>query len=204
MSWYYSYYAGFKNKNNMLYPLGMVDYKRQMHPIISKSRSFASDLHEEFWRIDNEGITLSDEFIKAIRSEFDYMEDEEFDTTYVSYLPLKDLHYKRIEKRGYFLIEDINRYLKDGYIEDGFYDYLTPEVYAMKMENELKFGPPQPTKDCEGYEYTPRSAREYSYFVYIDPNSVEYETNQLLDAMEIYEFTKIPEDAEKVFVLIEG
>ena len=204
MSWYYSYYLAYR-QNNIIYPLGMFDYKGHIRPVFSKSRSFASDLYEDFWRIDNEGIKLSEEFVKAIRSEYCMGGNDDFDTTFVSYLPANKLHYyKQIEKRGYFLIDDINRYLEDEYAEDCFYDYLSPEVYAMKMESELKFGPPQPSKDDEGYEYTPHSVRDYAYFVYIDHNSIEYETNQLLDALDIYEFTEIPDGAEAVFVLIEG
>ena len=203
MSWYYSYYVCYKDKDNILYPLGMFDYTGHMRPVFSKSRSFASDLYERFIRIKSADM-ISDELMRAWRMDY-YEEVTKKDLLpYVSYLPLKELRYGNIEKRGYFLIEDIQAYLKDDYSEDIFYDYLTPELYAIKMESEQKYGPPPPTTDCGGYEYTPHSVRDYAYFVYIDYNSEEYETKQLLDAMEIYEFVDIPDEAERVIVLSQG
>ena len=181
----------------------MFDYTGRLHSVFSKSRSFASELHERFIPIKSADM-ISDELMRVWKSEYyDGTRKEEL-VPYISYLPIDELRYGKVEKRGYFLIEDIEIYLKDEYSEDIFYDYLTPELYAIKMESEQKFGPPPPTTDCEGYVYTPHSVRDYAYFVYIDYNSEQYETNQLLDAMDIYKFVDIPEGAERVIVLSQG
>lgn len=205
ISWYYTYYIGYKDKNDVLYPLGMFDYTGYMHPVFSKSRSFASDLHEIFIPIKS-GDMISDELMKAWRREYYDSTTKDDLVHYVSYCPVSQLKYRDITKRGYYLIEDIERYLKDEYgdLDEIFYDYLSPELYAIKMESEQKFGPPPPTTDCEGYEYTPHSVRDYAYFVYIDHNSVEYETNQLLDAVDVYDYVEIPEGAERVIILSQG
>ena len=101
------------------------------------------------------------------------------------------------------MIEDIKSYEdEDGYF-DGFYDWLTPEIYAKKLENELKFGAPKPVKDEFGEEYTPHSMREYSFFRWADYESPEYESSVIRQAfgiMRSYYSTEM--DDEEIFILL--
>ena len=179
MSWYYTYYIGGLTKDGKIIPLGMYDREGKIHPAIEKSRSFASDLHEQFSPITKDMI--SEEFEKEFSYE-DYTGKKVLDLTYLSYLPLKDLGSTDYIRKGYFLIEDVRQYEEDGETWDLFYDWLTPQVYAVKLENELKFGPPQKEYDVEGEDCTPHSVRDYMYYAYPNYDSREYEASRIIDA----------------------
>lgn len=200
MSWYYSYSIGYRDKNGILFPIGPFNHKGKLRPILEKSRSFTSHIYERFYPVKPEAI--SDELMKAWYS--DLFEDTVKEELYVSYLPISELSDKPVERRGYFLTEDIESYLKGGDTWEIFYDYLEPEIYAMRVESELKFGPPKPKKDMDGGDITPHSVSEYSYFSFIDYNSEEYDEYRLKLGVEMFEFEKIPEDAEMVIILHQG
>ena len=182
MSWYYSYYIGGLTKDGKIIPLGMYDREGKIHPAVEKSRSFASDLHEEFCAITQEMV--SEEFEKEFSYE-DYTDSKKLDLTYLSYLPLKELGSADYIRKGYFLIEDVKQYEADEDTWDLFYDHLTPQVYAAKLENELKFGPPQKQYDAEGEEYTPHSVRDYMYYAFPDYQSKEYEVYRIKEAADM-------------------
>ncbi len=179
MSWYYTYYIGGLTKDGKIIPLGMYDREGKIHPAIEKSRSFASDLHEQFSPITKDMV--SEEFEKEFSYE-DYTGKKKLDLTYMSYLPINELGPTDYIRKGYFLIEDVRQYEEDGETWDLFYDYLTPQVYAAKLENELKFGPPQKEYDAAGEEYTPHSVRDYMYYAYPNYDSREYEASRIIDA----------------------
>jgi len=175
MSWYYTYYVGFV-RDGKIYPLGPYDAEGKLCPVISRSRSFASDLHYQFYDISEEMVSkeFKNEFLRNAEDD----EEEELKyLAYLSYLPINDLPKGDYIKRGYFLVEDVERYEEDS--ED--FPYMTPPispvVYAKKMENELKFGP----KDDYGDEYCEPNASDYTYYAYPDYGSKEYEAKKIRD-----------------------
>ncbi len=98
MSWYYDYYICRKSKDDgKIYPFGPFDYNGKFFPALSRSRSFASDLHEYFRDIStsNERKQISEELIKKIHeglSETDYEEFYEGSDHYFwSYLSYEEL-----------------------------------------------------------------------------------------------------------------
>ena len=199
MSWYVHYYLGYKTKEDKIYPLGPYDCFGHLYNIFYRSRSFTSDLHEDFFKINEQQST--DELKKSFSYE-NY--DGEIIFADVEYLPLNKLPSGSYVKSGYFLIEDIQNYLKDEDPWDLFYDCLDPTTYALKMESELKFGKPTPKKDCEGNEITEHSCADYAYFAYPDYFSKEYESALIRNAAEMYEFIDLPDEAEIVVLKREG
>lgn len=179
MSWYYSYYIGGMTKEGKIIPLGMYDRDGKIHPAIEKSRSFASDLHEEFNPITKDMV--SEEFEKEFSYE-DYTGEKKLDLTYMSYLPLKELGSTDYIRKGYFLIEDVKQYEADGDTWDLFYDHMTTQIYVAKLENELRFGPPPKEYDVERDEYIPHPVRDYMYYAYPNYESREYEASRIIDA----------------------
>lgn len=197
MSYYYNYYIGYK-KNEKIYPWGLYNANGQLKPVISKSRSFASDLHEDFYTIKPQNI--SDE----LRKEFEYKDLNGKNTINVKYLPVDELPNSDFIRRGYFLIKDIKEYQNTNSSFDLFYDYLTPEVYAVKLQHEVIFGKNQPQKDCEGTEYTEPNASDYMYYTYPDYNSKEYEVFMLKEMVGILRDYKMSEEVEYVILETEG
>ena len=209
MSYYYTYYLAYRTKDDKIYPLGPFDYKGEYRYVLSISRSFASDLHDEFWPIKEEMIT--DELMDVFESHYylDGYEDRKQqlleDMKCLKWCSLKDLPKCSYIKKGYFLIDDISSYEKDEDTLDLFYDRLTPTEYALKLENEMKFGAPKPQKDCEGYNITPHSVSDYAYYAYPDYQCAEYEAFILRQAAEMLnEYNDIPDDAEVVVIDSEG
>ncbi len=100
------------------------------------------------------------------------------------------------------MIEDIECYEEtDSYFE-GFYNWLTPEIYTRKFENEIKFGPPLPVKDEFGNDCTPRSMRDYSFFIWEDYNSQEYEAYTI---RSVFNTIKTMDNEDDIYiVLVQG
>ena len=184
MSWYTNYRLGVKKEDGKIYPLGVFDAKGKGYDIISTSRSFTTDLKESFRDIKDDEI--SDE----LRKEYEYkIYEDEIEMQDLQVLPLKDLPHGNYVKTGYFLIDDIERYIKNGYYnryDDIFYDTLSPEVFGMKMNNELAFGIPEKKYDCDGEEIEYHSCAEYAYFAYPDYQCKEYEAFLLREIASIY------------------
>ena len=197
MSYYYNYYIGYK-KNNKIYPLGPYSYDGRINEVLSKSRSFASDLHNDFKEVPNDMIS------SELRRDFEYEDFNGKKTVNVKYLELDKMPDDNFIKSGYFLIEDIQTYLKDKYIEDIFYERLDPEIYTMKLQNELKFGKSKTKYDCEGNPFPNYSCEDYAYFAYPDYNCKEYESFIIKQQAYIYEYTNAVKDAEIVILETEG
>lgn len=183
MSYYYDYYVGYK-KDGKIYPWGPYNADGKLKPMISRSRSFASDLHEDFYSVSDEEIS------EELRKEFEYESWDGSKVIDVKYLPEKDLPTGSYIKKGYFLIKDVQAYEDDEYGNfEGFYDVISPEIYAVKVQHEMMFGKNQPKKDDEGYEYTEPNASDYMYYAYPDDNTKEYESfilRQLIEALRDY------------------
>ena len=133
MSYYYNYYIGYR-KDGKIYPWGPYDAKGSLRPMICSSKSFASDLHEEFYTISEK--QASEELCK----EFEYETWEGTKRLDVKYLSEKDLPKGSFIKTGYFLIKDVQAYENDENGDfEGFYDVISPEVYAAKLQYEMMF-----------------------------------------------------------------
>lgn len=171
MSVYYDYYLAYMKKGK-LYPLGPFDRKQKWQSVIGKSQSFVSELHNEFYDCPKKllGPEIKEKFTYT-----DWNNKETLGT--LKYLKLSELPEGSIIKRGYFLIDDVQRYEKDEYdLDDIFYEYLSPTAYAAKAANESRFGKPDVKYDCEGNPFPNYSAGDYMYYAYIDQNSIEYES----------------------------
>ena len=175
MSYYYSYYIGYK-KDGKIYPWGPYTANGDLEPVISRPRSFASDLHNYFRYVSKE--EMSDELCK----EFEYEDWNGNTRMEVKYILEDELPNDDFIKRGYFLIDDVKAYEK-GLIDD-FDDPISLEIYAAKIQHELTFGKNSPKKDCEGNEYIEPNASDYMYYVYPDYRTKEYESHILKRAIE--------------------
>lgn len=191
MSWYYSYYAVYKNiKENKFYFLGPYNHKGEVKDILTRSRSFASDLHEYFEKPHITKELCSDKMLKDLQTmwgktdeEMDKLEDWEW--RYISYCSLdelpKDTNYI---KEGYFLNEDIAEYEKERDYESMRYP-LSASEYSRMMQNELKFGKPGEKINDWGEKYIPHSCEDYSFYRYPDYGSIEYEISLIKQIIDI-------------------
>ncbi|MBP5564959.1 MAG: hypothetical protein J6X45_04470 [Lachnospiraceae bacterium] len=198
MSWYTTYYLGLQDKDKKIIPLGPYDNNHKLKSVISTSRSFTTDLKDLFYPIQDEMVT------DELRAEFSCDIDTEL-RPYFEYLPLKELPTGEWVKSGYYLLSDINTYLAslrddNTYFED-FYDSLSSTEYAMKLENELKFGKPQPYIDADGWEVKEHACSEYAYFAYPDYECQEYEASLLRTVAGMLKESYNLEDGEQIVVI---
>lgn len=200
MSYYYTYYLGYKHEGK-IYPLGPYDCFGKLRDVINRSRSFASNLHERFWPVEEDEI--SDE----LRKEFEYTDWEDKKVVSLKKLALSKLPSGDFIRRGYALIDDVKVYEEaDSYDTDGlFCDFISPTVYAAMSANEKTFGKPAEREDADGNRYIPNSASDYMYYAYPDYSSENYEADIIRSAASSYKYTnEMPEDAEIVVLLSEG
>ena len=199
MSYYYNYYVGYKS-NGKVYPLGPYNSLGELCCVISVSRSFASELHYDFYKIPEKD--MSDELCK----EFTYQCDGKVEISNVKMMPISELPGGSFIRKGYYLIEDVQQYEDDEMkYFDGFYDHVTPSVYAAMAQNEAQFGKPEPRKDDFDELYYPKSASDYMYYAYPDYVSEEYEAHMIRQVAEMLsEYTDLPKDAELVALETEG
>ena len=198
MSYYYNYYIGYMHEGK-IYPFGPYNSKGKLRDVISRSRSFASELHSYFYPIKEEMI--SDE----LRKQFEYKDWNGNPTVDVKWLPIDELPHESYIKSGYFLIEDVKAYQKTESSEDLFYDKLSPEVYAAMLQKECMGIKPAPQKDSEGYDITPHAASEYMFFAYLDYYCEEYEASLIRDvANMLNEYGDLEKDDKLVILETEG
>lgn len=196
MSTYYTYYTGY-SLDGKIYPLGPYNCFGSIRPVLSKSSSFASRLHDEFGQIKEDQV--SDELRKAF--EYKTFNGEMKMPTLYS-LPIDELPVDSYIKTGYFLIDDVKQYEEDGDTWDIFYEKVAPTVYAAMVQHELMFGKPKEEKDCEGNPYTPHAASDYMYYAYPDYNSEEYEAEIIrAEAYRLKGYNELPEGAKLVAIL---
>lgn len=191
MSYYYNYYIGYK-KDNKIYPFAPYDVNGKLYSFISDSRSFASDLYEDFYRVEEEQI--SDE----LRKFFSYKNYKNEEVVEVKYLPVKDLPKGSFIKTGYFLIDEVARYERTEETDE-FSTPLTPQIYAAKLLNEVMLG----KKKNEDKDEEEHNASEYMYYAYPDYNSKEYDAFLLRSVAGNFDFG-IPDGAELVILEDEG
>ena len=182
MSWYYSYYIG-RKKGDKIELIGAFDNSGNIYPVLERSRSFASSLKNRFMRYDGKII------------------NNKLHSDYISVLPYDKLPRDNYIKSGYFLIEDVEKYLIGNNSDDLFYERLSPEIYAEKLKTESILGIPKSKKDDEGYDIEIHSCADYMYFSYPDYYCEEYESFIIKEVVDIYE--SVDKD-DVVIVLSEG
>lgn len=204
MSYYYNYYLGYQDKNGKIYPLGPFDCFGKIRAVVSNSRSFASDLHDDFNHMQEDSIT--DELKKV----FGYTDFNGVERCEVKWLPIDELPSGSFIKEGYFLMDDIMTYKKEHYADDLFYDYIPAELYAAKLQAEIVLGPPkQPEhKDDETDDYDElspvHSCRDYAFYAYPDYRSREYEAHVIREAASDFMYMHELKDATIVVLETEG
>lgn len=206
MSWYYNYYIGIQDKDTKKIDVfAPFDSLGKLHYIFSKSRSFASDLHEDFYPVND--LLTEDAIRKFWRSDLDLETKIEEDDVawikrYTSYLPYNELPSGDYLKKGYFLLDDILAYEEDENDFDGFWEYLTPTAFNFKLQSEMKYGVPTPKKDIEGYEIPVHSCSEYGYYVYPDYQSKEYECHLIIEAVDMVAPWGLPDELNNKEIVI--
>ena len=200
MSYYYTYYIGYK-LNNKIYPLGPYSATGKMKPVVEKSRSYASDLHEDFNYVSD--AMISDE----LRKEFEYEDYEEKKVMpKLKYLPISEMTSRSFIDTGYFLIDDVSRYEETGDYEDLKYNRISPTVYAAMAANEKSFGAPEKKYDIEGEELEVHSARDYMFYAYPNYFSKEYEADVIRTVAYMLgdDDSNLPKGYELVAIETEG
>lgn len=180
MSYYYHYYLGYI-KDNKIYPWGLFSADGKLSPVLSKSRSFASNLHDFF------NIAKKDQISDELRKYFEYKNwNEEIVMDTIKYLAVEDLPSGSFIKTGYFLIEDVKKYEETHDNTELFFETITPIIYAEMLKNELIFGTPSLATDEEINRdiYPKYSASDYMFYAYPDYDSAEYESTILQKVME--------------------
>lgn len=170
MSYYYTYYLGYE-QDKKIHLLGPYNNEHDYRCVFYRSQSFASDLHERF------DVVSKDQLGDDVLKEFTYKNyKDEDELTQLRMLYLDELPDGSYIKSGYYLIEDVHEYKKEGSAYDLFYDHMDPDEFAARLQNELSLGPPKArTKDPE--EYVPHSVRDYMFFAYPDYSCEEYEAS---------------------------
>ena len=215
MSWYYTYSLGVQDAEGKIYPILFTPQNERLD-IVKNSRSFEpEELDSVFYPLHEENVT------NALKEAYSCHEDgEDFDIDYKSYCPLDELPYKSYcpldelpsgsyIKKAYVLISDVEEYEKDYPNDfDGFYERLSPQVYAAKQDAELKFGPPIPKKDDNGYDITEHSARDYMWYVWEDTHCAEYYAAQIRNIAAMFPYNYLEKhygkNARFVAILFQG
>ena len=200
MSYYYQYYIGYEDVlTGIIYPYGPYTSEGKLKSVVEKSRSFASDLYNDFVSIPSGCVSAE------LRKEFEYEDwqgNKQFD---VKYLKLEDLPDEDYIKKGYFLINDVQAWEQGG--DDSlFYSVITPLIYAEKLKKEMTFGKNQPKKDEDGEEYTEPNASDYMYYAACDCTSKEYEAFLIREAVNmLYDYDFFHDGNKRIVILeIEG
>lgn len=221
MSYYYTYYLGYE-KDGLLYPLGPYDCNGKLCSVLTRSRSFASDLHNLFDPVRDS--IASDEFKKVFEHE-DYRGEKGYEG--VSYLPAADLPYGDLFMRGYCLVKDILYYLdpvSDGDTNLLSYHMLTPEQFSFKAKAEMEHGVKPSSESVErededsdededeyGYDEKDHPCSDYAYFSFVDNSSRNFEAYMIRSALEMFEYSDVflgsgykKTGAKPVVILSEG
>lgn len=197
MSTYYNYYAGIQTPDGKIKPWGPFNANGQLNPIISRSASSASNLHNDFYTLNEE--KMSEELHKY----FDYEDWNGNKRCDVKYLPYEELPTKTYLKEGYYLIGDIKDWESslNSWDFDGFYNMISPTIYAEKVRQEVQFGKNPTHVDEDGEIVGEPNASDYMFYVIPDYSSKEYEAEVIRLAFNMLEDYKLP-DGTKYVVLM--
>lgn len=197
MSYYYQYYVGYEDiLTGIIYPYGPYNCQGKLKPIIEKSRSFASDLYNEFVPIPSGCVSAE------LRKEFEYENYLGVKQVDVKYLKLENLPEGEYIKKGYFLIEDVQNWEQNG-DDTLFINMITPLIYAEKLKKEIIFGKNQPKKSIECEEYIEPNASDYMYNAIPNYNCKEYEAFQIREVINMLYDYDFFADGNKEIVILE-
>ena len=197
MSYYYTYYIGIIDEDTGLVSLlGPYDNQGNIKPVLEKSRSFASDLHEEFAILD-EKLAADD-----VKKRFSYENWNGENVFQVKVLNYDKLPSGGFVKSGYFLIDDVEKYIRTGDSYDIFYDRLDPIVYAAKFKDEALLPHYEPKVDEYGEEIRGYKCSDYMWFAYPDYNSKEYEVHVIKQMVEILD-ERFNDEHNNIVILME-
>jgi hypothetical protein len=183
----------------MFYPYGIYDKQGILKACLSKSASFASNLHDQFTLISKEDVS------PELDDEFSWYDWDGMHHCEVKYCLIENLPKGDFIKRGFFLVDDVKAYETNKYIDEIFYDTLTPVEYAARLKNELLFGPPRDKYDEEGGKFDIHSASEYMYYAYPDYNYKEYEAHILRTVADsLFNYIYDDGEMEAVILMTEG
>ena len=191
MSVVYSYSLGYKYDGKM-YVLGPFDNQGNLHYVLEKSRSFASNLKDRFRDIKEDEV--SDD-IRKYFGETDYLGN---DSVNLKVLSVDELPSGEFIKSGYVLISDVKDY-EAGEL-DTFHNVISPVVYAAKADSEKEFGKNEEFTDEYGDKHHEPNASEYMYYMWVDRNSEEFEACIIRGAYN--SMVDYAEDNIKYFVLL--
>ena len=196
MSYYYQYYIGYEDVlTGIIYPYGPYTSENKLKPVVEKSRSFASNLHNDFIYVPDACISTE------LRKEFEYENYLGVKQVDVKYLKLEDLTNEDYIKKGYFLINDVQAW-EQGEDDSLFCNMITPLMYAEKLKKEVIFGKNQPKKDEYGEEYTEPNASDYMYYAACDCTSKEYEAFLIREAVNmLYDYDFFHEGNKRIVIL---
>jgi len=169
MSYYYSYYLGIEDKESgLIKPLGPYNCDGELKPIVERSRSFASDLHDDFYILPDNKIS------EELRKQFEYEDYTGEKRVKVKYLYYEELCEDDYIVKGYFPIEDHQAWVQ-GKDDSLFYTVIDSHTYAELLKKEIVFGKNEPKKNEYGDEYTELNASDYLYDAIPNYNSKAYE-----------------------------
>jgi len=195
MSTYYNFYIGYTEKDNkIIHPYGPFNSFNELYPILTKSRSFISDIYHEFIHSD------IDELDDTLKEKFTYkstLNNKIENTLY--YLDINDLPDSDFMKDGYFPIDDIIAYFEEKESEyDEFYysDRISTESYSIQLETAIK---------SDNKEEIER-LKKYTYFRYLDRNSIEFDSFLIKKSFDEYEIKYLLEkhgkEVDKILILL--
>lgn len=200
MSYYYNYYCGIIDKNGKIKPYGPYDANGKLHCILSRSRSFASNLYEDFCMVKEEQVT------DELRKEFEYENYNGEQKCEVKYLPIKELPNGSYLKSGYFLVGDIKDWeaQPDVINFDGFYNMISPAIYAEKLKTQFIFGENTTKVDEDGEIIGEPNASDYMFYCIPDYGSAEYEADVIRQTCYMLDEYELPEACKLVVLETEG
>lgn len=189
MSTYYYFYIG-KKEDGVFKAFDLYNAKQKPLAILCRSRSFISDLPDEFYHEEDE--KKIGENIKHIAKEYKLCSDNTPDTYDLRYLSLAELLKFTKDggiRHGYVDAEIVNIYevygKKEGNVfSDYEFDIISPIVYANMDKEEQK---------------------KYVYYSWIDYDSREYIANLLADiAVAIVDANLDYMKAEDIYIFMES
>lgn len=211
MSYYYNYYFGSRNKSTGEFDTyGAYDDRSSPLCILSKSRSFASDLHDDMDYIPEEKMSYR---MKQFFGYKDFNGEEKIDN--VKWISFNKLPDSNPIKGRYILKEELINYLNSEHdlSEDEYFtEKLTMQQYnifaQMYLEDHKKTRKVE-VYDLEKDEYVFKNVKptDYVYYQWIDYNSKEYETWLIktfafYSGIDLIDYRK--EDNELVLLETEG
>lgn len=199
MSYYYNYYIGYESDDGKIYPLGPYDCFGNLREAVCRSRSFASNLHHYFYDVPEEKES------EDLRKKFTFKNWHDEDVCDVKYLYIDELPSDDYIRKGYFLVDDVIQYERDPNDFDGFYEHITPTVYAALLQKEVQFGCNKPRVNEYGEEVVEHNASDYMYYAYPDYDSENYESFMIKQVAYMLEaYHSLPKGAKLVALETEG